>query len=147
MSGQRSNLETDEADSLTLPVPSSVVNKSAACLAERFLIKSNGRMFFVKAGEIDWIEAAGNYVSLHVADKAYLLRESMRGIEGQLDSNRFLRVHRSAIIHINRVRDVQSLPSGRHEAIFVPGARATLGRSGIERLKPAILELTQTTSA
>lgn len=144
---ERSEPELGDSVSATPPVSSSVVNNSAACLAERFLIKSNGRMFFVKTGEIDWIEAAGNYVSLHVGDKTYLLRESMRGIEEQLDANRFLRVDRSAIIHINRVREVQSLPSGRHEAIFVSGARATLGRSGIERLKPAILELTQTTSA
>ena len=114
--------------------------------ARRFLIKSNGRVFFVPPEEIDWIEAAGNYVSLHVGDKSYLLRESMRGIEEQLDPARFLRVHRSAIVHINRVREVQRFSSGRHQAIFVSGASANLGRSGMERLKPALEQLPHTAS-
>jgi hypothetical protein len=116
-------------------------------LPERFAIKANGRLSFVRAADIDWIEAAGNYVSLHVGDKAYLLRESMRGIEKQLDSSCFLRVHRSAIVHLSRVRELQSLSSGRYDAIFISGARANLGRSGIERLKPAVMSVLKSKSA
>ena len=128
------------------PPVSAKVDHATRFMAKRFQIKLNGRIFFVPLEEIDWIEAAGNYVSLHVGDKSHLLRESMRGIEEQLDPARFLRVHRSAIVHINRVREVQTFSSGRHQAIFISGASANLGRSGIERLKPALEQLTHTSS-
>lgn len=129
-----------------IPPVSAKVDNATRLVAKRFLIKLNGRIFFVPLEEIDWIEAAGNYVSLHVGDKSHLIRESMRSIEEQLDPARFLRVHRSTIVHINRVREVQTLPSGRHQAIFISGASAYLGRSGIERLKPALEQLTDTSS-
>jgi len=147
ISGVRPEPEICEPVSLTQSEFPSPTTDSSASPAQRFLIKTNGRILFVEPEDIDWIEAAGNYVSLHAGEKSYLLRESMRGIEEQLDPSRFLRVHRSAIVQLNRVREVQVLPSGRHQAIFISGARATLGRSGAERLKPAILRLAQTTSA
>ena len=142
----RISAQVSESGSKTLSQIPPRVDNGTRVMAKRFRIKSNTRIFFVQLDEIDWIEAAGNYVSLHVGDKSYLLRESMRGIEEQLDPGRFLRVHRSAIVHMNRVREVQTLSCGRYQAIFVSGASANLGRSGIERLNPALEQLTHTSS-
>lgn len=63
---------------------------------ERLVVKSVGRVFFLKTDEIDWIEAAGNYVKLHVGRESHMIRETMNAIESKLDPHKFLRIHRSA---------------------------------------------------
>lgn len=71
---------------------------------DRFVVKSGGRVYFVRAEEIDWIESAGNYVKLHVGGETHLLRETMTAIEAQLDPEAFFRIHRCHIVNIERVR-------------------------------------------
>jgi DNA-binding LytR/AlgR family response regulator len=75
---------------------------------ERF-VRSNGRIFFLKTEEIDWIAAADDYLSLHYGDKAYLVRETMANLYDKLDQRKFLRVHRSTIVNVERIRDVRPL--------------------------------------
>src|SRR5688500_14070348 len=75
--------------------------------ADRLVVKSGGRVFFVRTRDIDWIEAAGNYVKLHVGGEAHLLRETMTAIEAQLDSDLFFRIHRCHIVNIERVQELQ----------------------------------------
>jgi DNA-binding LytR/AlgR family response regulator len=122
---------------------SSAMGQTADRFAVRFEFKLNGRMYFVQAADIEWIEAAGNYVSLHVGEKSYLLRETMHGIEGRLDPEVFVRVHRSAIVQVTRVREIQNLPSGRYHALLKSGARIPLGSNGIERLGRMIPRVTE----
>jgi len=100
-------------------------------------------MYFVQPSDIDWIEAAGNYVSLHVGDKSYLLRETMHGIEAQLDPDVFVRVHRSAIVQLGRIREIQSSPAGKYQAVLKSGIRIPLGSNGIERLGLLVPRLEQ----
>src|SRR5262245_66338140 len=69
----------------------------------RLIVKSAGRVFFIRAEEIDWIEAEGYYARLHVGGKSHLLRETLTNLESQLDQNRFLRIHRSTIVKLERV--------------------------------------------
>ena len=96
---------------------------------ERFVIKSGGRVFFVRTDEIDWIEAAGNYVKLHVGAEAHLLRETMNALEAQLDPDVFFRIHRCHIVNIERVRGaaavvqrrVRRVPAERRAADAEPG--------------------------
>src|SRR5262249_33746961 len=71
---------------------------------ERLMVKSGGRIYFVRIEEIDWIEAAGNYVHLHVGKDDHLLRESLSGLEKKLDPGEFVRIHRSAIVNLERIR-------------------------------------------
>ncbi|MCI0675913.1 MAG: ABC transporter permease, partial [Phycisphaerales bacterium] len=73
-----------------------------AARRERLVVREGGRIFFLRAEEIDWIEAAGNYVRLHAGKRAHLLRETLAGLEEQLDPARFARVHRSAIVNLDR---------------------------------------------
>jgi two-component system LytT family response regulator len=121
-------------DAANSTVHASAASSAAEAFAARFEFKLSGRIYFVQPSDIDWIEAAGNYVSLHVGDKSYLLRETMHGIEGQLDPDVFVRVHRSAIVQLGRIREIQSSPGGRYQAVLKSGIRIPLGSGGMERL-------------
>ncbi len=81
---------------------------------DRLVVKSGGRLFFLRADEIDWIEAAGNYVRLHVGNQSHLLRETMNAIEGRLDPERFFRIHRSRIVNVERIQEMQPWLNGEY---------------------------------
>lgn len=95
---------------------------------ERLIIKSAGRVFFLRTEEIDWIEAAGNYVRLHVGAEAHLLRETMNGLEGRLDPGHFLRIHRSTIVNVDRIQELQAWFHGDYLVILRDGTQLTLSR-------------------
>jgi two-component system LytT family response regulator len=78
----------------------------------RFLIRSTGRVDVVKVDDIDWIEAEGNYVKLHGQGRPHLLREKIGEIEKQLDPHAFIRIHRSAIVRITRIKLLRPLENG-----------------------------------
>jgi two-component system, LytTR family, response regulator len=119
------------ADQLT-KVLSAVERRTAA--SARFLVRTNGRVLFLRSEEIDWIEAADYYVKLHVGGKVHMLRESLGALEARLDSSMFFRVHRSAIVNLDRVREVQ--PYSKREQVIVlrDGTRLRLTRSRRDRL-------------
>ncbi|MFL5537814.1 MAG: LytR/AlgR family response regulator transcription factor [Longimicrobiaceae bacterium] len=103
--------------------------------ATRLVVKSAGRTVFVRVDEVDWIEADDYYAKLHVAGKTHLLRETMGSLEARLDPARFFRVHRSAIVNLDRVREVQFLFRGEHVVILHDGTRLKLSRSRLEKLE------------
>jgi two-component system LytT family response regulator len=109
------------------------VNKNA--FLERLVIKSSGRISFLKTDEVDWIEAAGNYVRLHVARESHMLRETMSSIEGKLDPAKFVRIHRGAVVNLERIKDLQPLFHGDHQVTLRDGSRLTLSRSYRENLE------------
>lgn len=102
---------------------------------DRFVVKSGGRVYFVRADEIDWIEAAGNYVKLHVGGEAHLLRETMTAIEAQLNPDVFFRIHRCHIVNIERVQELQPWFNGEYVVCLRTGARLTLSRGYREKLQ------------
>ena len=103
--------------------------------ADRLMIKSSGRVYFVKVSEIDYVEAAGNYVRLHVGKDAHLLRETMNGVETRLDSGQFLRIHRSTIVNLDRVKEMQPWFSGEYVVIMKDGTQLKLSRGYRDRLE------------
>lgn len=103
--------------------------------AQRFMIRSAGRIVFLKADEIDWIEAADYYARLHVGSHAYLLRESMNDLESTLDANQFVRIHRSAIVNLDRVREMQPRLHGEMVVVLHDGTQLPLSRSRREDLQ------------
>lgn len=105
---------------------------------DRIMIKSSGRIQFVAVDEIDWIEAAGDYVRLHTGERSHLLRETMKGLEERLDADRFVRVHRSSIVRLSFVREVRSSDSGQYDVVLKDGTRRSLSRSGRKRLEEAL---------
>lgn len=108
--------------------------KARASHTERLVIKAGGRAFFLKVDEIDWIEAEGKYVRLHVGKESYLLREAIGGMEAQLDPKKFPRIHRSTIVNIDRVRELQPWFHNEYRVILNDGTELMLSRSCRKRL-------------
>jgi two-component system LytT family response regulator len=95
---------------------------------KRFVIKSAGRIFFVNVDEIDWIAAAGNYVELHVGPQSHLLRQTMDALEAMLDAKKFLRIRRSAIVHVERIKELKPLSKGEYQIVLRDGTRLASSR-------------------
>jgi len=113
--------------------------RGPARYSERLVVKTGGRVFFLNTDEIDWIEAEGNYVNIHTgAKKSYLLRETISSLESQLDPKEFVRIHRSAIVNINRIKELQPWSHGEYHILLQDGTRLTLSRSYREKLQSAL---------
>jgi len=106
--------------------------------SDRLIVKSGGRVFFLRTEEIDWVEAAGNYVRLHARSESHLLRESMKNMEARLDPNTFVRIHRSAIVNIDRVKELEPWFHGEYIVIMRDGTRLTASRVYSDRLSALI---------
>jgi two-component system LytT family response regulator len=100
---------------------------------ERLVVKTTGRVFFLKTDEIEWIEAAGNYVKLHLGRESHMIRETMNGIEAKLDPDKFLRIHRSTVVHIDRIKELHPMFSGDYAVILRDGTELALSRNYRER--------------
>jgi two-component system LytT family response regulator len=105
---------------------------------ERFAVRSGENTSFVPVNEVDWIEAFQNYVRLHAGPATYLLHVPMNTIEGVLDSNRFLRIHRSHIVNVRRIAQLWSIAHGQYEVELKSGQRLQSGRTYNERIRRAL---------
>ena len=103
-------------------------------VVERIAVKSSGRVVFVKVEDIDWVEAADNYVSLHVGHEEHLHRETMAALEQQLPESKFLRISRSTIVNMDRIKELQPLFHGEYAVILRNGTKLTLSRSYRDKL-------------
>ena len=101
---------------------------------KRIMVKSGGRLYFLRTADIDWVEAAGNYVRLHVGTEAHLLRETMNGLETKLDPERFLRIHRSTIVNIERIKELQPWFHGDYVVILRDDQQLTMSAGYREKL-------------
>jgi two-component system LytT family response regulator len=104
---------------------------------QRIAVKSGGRIVLVAAQDVDWIEAADNYVRLHAAGTEHLLHASLSSLEARLDPRAFLRVHRSAVVRVERIRELRALSHGEYRLVLADGTELTSGRryrAGLERL-------------
>jgi two-component system LytT family response regulator len=102
--------------------------------AERLVIKTAGRIFFLGVEEIDWVEAADNYVRLHAGRETHLLRETMNSLERRLNPSQFLRIQRSTIINVGRIKELHPLFRGEYEVVLRDGTRLASGRGYRDRL-------------
>ena len=102
---------------------------------DRFAVQTSDRVFFVRAEDVDWIEAASNYVRLHTGKSSHLIRGTMQSVEARLDPDRFLRIHRSAIVNIDRIRELQPWFHGEYKVILTDGTTLTLSRGYRESLQ------------
>jgi two-component system LytT family response regulator len=95
---------------------------------ERLAIKNAGQVLFLKLSEIDWIEAADYYVCLHVGARAHLLRRSMAEVDEELQGAAFCRIHRSAIVNLERVRQLETGEDGGADVVLTSGKRLPISR-------------------
>jgi len=96
---------------------------------ERFLVRERGKVVVVRTQDIDWIEAADYYATLHVAGEAHLVRQTMADLDASLDGQRFVRVHRKAIVNIDRVREVHPRFRGDCTLVLADGTQVRLSRT------------------
>lgn len=108
---------------------------------ERLVIKTGGRIYFLETNEIDWIEAEGNYVSVHTGKKSHLLRETISSLESQLDPKKFVRIHRSSIVRLDRIQELQPWFHGEYRIILQDGTQLTLSRNHRDKLQEALGKL------
>jgi len=97
--------------------------------ADRLVIKSGGRVLFLKTTDIDYVEAAGNYLNLFVGKETHLIRETMQSLESRLDPERFLRIHRSTIVNLERIKELQPWFGGEYVVVLRDGRKLTLSRT------------------
>jgi two-component system, LytTR family, response regulator len=95
---------------------------------QRLVVKSGARIVFLKAAEIDWFEAAGNYVAIHVGRETHLLRTTMNVLEPKLDPQQFIRIQRSAIVNLDRIKALLPWKGGEQILMLKDGTELTLGR-------------------
>ncbi len=101
---------------------------------ERLIVKTTTRILFVKVDEIDWIGAAGNYLEIHVGNETYLIRETMNHLEQKLDPAKFLRIHRSTIVNLDRIKEMQADVNYEYIVILHDGTQLTMSRSKKEKI-------------
>src|SRR5262245_3855679 len=101
----------------------------------RLMVKTAGRVIFIRTDEIDWIEAYDNYLRLHVGGKAHLLRQTMNELEAALNPEQFARIHRSTIVNLDRVKEMLPHFNGEHLVILHDGTELKLSRSRKEWLE------------
>ena len=105
---------------------------------ERLVIKNGGRVFFLNVQDVHCIESEGNYVRVYDNQKGYLLRETISSLEGQLDPKQFLRIHRSAIVKIDRIKEMQPWFHGEYRIIMENGKQLALSRNYRSNLQEAV---------
>src|SRR5439155_3968853 len=101
---------------------------------DRLAIKSGGKLLFLKVGEIDWIEAADNYVNLHLGNESHLHRETLAALEARFPADKFMRISRSTMVNIERIKELQPMFHGEYTVILRNGTRLTLSRGYREKL-------------
>jgi len=104
-------------------------SKSDREYADRLLVKTGGKALFLRVEEIDWVEAQGNYLSLHRGTDSYLIRQTMSEMEVSLDPHKFLRIHRSTIVNIERVKELRPMFHGEYGVLLHNGTKLTLSRN------------------
>jgi two-component system LytT family response regulator len=102
--------------------------REGAARMERFTIKTAGHVLFLPVADVDWIEAADYYASLHVGGKTHLLRRSMNELESDLDPAQFCRIHRSSIVNLARVRELRFDSEAEYELVLADGTKLRLSR-------------------
>jgi len=109
------------------------MSRSLAVL-DRLPVRSPGRIRLLRAQEVDWIDADGNYVRIHTGGESHRLKAALASLEARLDPERFRRIHRSTIVNLERVREILVSPHGDYTLVLEGGSRLSVGRSYRDRL-------------
>jgi two-component system, LytTR family, response regulator len=112
--------------------------KSELKSEKRLVVKAAGRVVFLETDEIDWIEAEGNYVRLKVGTESYLMREAIGRIAQRLDPDRFVRIHRSIIVNVSKIKELQPCNRGEYMVILKDGKELSCSRGYRSKLHQLI---------
>jgi two-component system LytT family response regulator len=131
--GRRLREVFDPKTLVEAPVPTVTAARPKVTPLTRFVVKESGRVFFVPVANADWLEASGNYVGLRVGGKTHLIHETLASVEQMLDPQKFLRIHRSTIVNVDRIKELQPFANGEFVVILHDGTRLKLSRSFRDR--------------
>lgn len=110
-------------------------------ILDRILVKSGGRISIIETDQVDWVESAGNYVTLHVGNEKHMIRETMKNMENRLSSDTFTRIHRTVIVNINRIQEIKTHFQGDYAVILQDGSSLPLSRRYRELLIKSLGEI------
>ena len=131
----REQLARKQPDDVTRQLLSLIEARGAAAqYLTRIAVRDRDRVRFVKTGDIDWLEASGNYVVVHAGRENHVLRDTLTALETQLSPREFLRLSRSAIVNLDRVQQVEPTFNNEHVVVLSDGTRLTLTR-GLRELQ------------
>lgn len=105
---------------------------------DRLVLKTGSRLVFIDADDVDWIESEGAYVRLHIGQKSHLLRESLQNVEDRLDPNHFLRIHRSTIVNVDRIKEIVPHYNGGAIVVLRDGQKLKLSRGYQSRVNATL---------
>jgi len=108
---------------------------------DRLAVRTRDKLILLRSDQVDWIEAADNYVYIHCGNETHTLRQTMNALQGTLDPQKFLRIHRSAIVNLDRVKSLQPWFRGDYRVIMSSGAELTLSRSYRHALRERIVNM------
>ncbi len=132
----RARLQNKSSESLNRTLLALLENyRREERVATRFAVKTPQGALLVDADDVDWIEAAGNYVRLRAGAQAHLVSETISGMENRLDPRKFLRIHRSRIVNLERIKLLRPLFHGEYEIVLKDGTRLASGRAYRERIR------------
>jgi two-component system, LytTR family, response regulator len=129
-------------DSQTAPLPRRAIDpvqQSALYYRDRLAVRVGDELLLLRTDQVDWIEAADNYVNLHCGGETHTVRETMNALQKTLDPRKFLRVHRSAIVNVDRIKALQPWFRGDYRVVLHTGAILTLSRTYRKSLEDRIL--------
>ncbi len=119
----------------TAPAPTA---DATATYLQRIMIKSRQSMYFLRVEDVEWIEAAGDYVAIHAGGKSHLLRETMSGILQKLDPTKFVRIHRSSIVCIDSISELKPYFHGDYIILLKSGKELKLSRRYWEKVEKVL---------
>ena len=123
------------ASEQALAVGGAVGPPPASKYADRLTVRTEGRVVFLRASEVDWFEADGNYVRIHVGKNTHLIRETITALDASLDPALFARIHRSTIVNLDRIRELQPWFAGDYVVVLKDGTQLKLTRTYREHLQ------------
>ena len=111
---------------------------AAAQWLELIPTRSGSKVTLVPVDEVEWFEAADNYVRVHAGGRRHVMRETMKALDGRLDPKRFVRVHRGAIVALARIKELEALPSGDYRITLTGGATVPLSRTYVDAFEARV---------
>jgi two-component system LytT family response regulator len=112
--------------------------KAESPLGAAFSVRERGRVTFVRHAEVDWIESEGDYVRIHAGERSWLMRETLSSVAGRLPGKKFLRIHRRAIVQVDRIRELKAFDSGDYAVLLRDGTELRLSRTFHEAVRRLI---------
>ncbi|HEX2217651.1 MAG TPA: LytTR family DNA-binding domain-containing protein [Gemmatimonadales bacterium] len=105
----------------------------------RILVRDQGKMFFVRTADVDWFESDGNYIRIHIGERQHMIRGRINNLERRLDSDQFVRIHRSTVVNLDRIKEVYAWFGGDYMVVLADGTQLKLTRKHRDRLSRHIV--------